>query len=53
MIWKKWAPEVAVTTVPVVDTPPQQLQWSASLDQIRAIAYEYMAIIYNRSQGRL
>jgi glycosyltransferase involved in cell wall biosynthesis/uncharacterized SAM-binding protein YcdF (DUF218 family) len=53
LIWKKVAPEVTVTTVPVVDTPPAIPQWHASLDQIKAIAYEYLAIAYNRSKGWL
>jgi hypothetical protein len=45
------APDVRVTTVPVVDTPPATVQWGASLDQIKAIAYEYLAILYNRAKG--
>jgi hypothetical protein len=53
MIWKKVAPEVKVTTVPVVDTPPATMQWSASLDQIETIGYEYLAIAYNRAKGWL
>lgn len=53
MIWKRVAPDVRVTTVPVVDTPPARMQWGATADQIRAIAYEYLAIAYNRSKGWL
>ena len=53
LIWHKVAPEVSVTTVPVVDTPPARPQWSATTDQIRTIAYEYMAIAYNRTKGWL
>ena len=53
MIWKKVAPDILVTTVPVVDTPPATPQWSTNLDQIRAIAYEYLAIVYNRWKGWL
>jgi glycosyltransferase involved in cell wall biosynthesis/uncharacterized SAM-binding protein YcdF (DUF218 family) len=53
MIWTKVAPDVRVTTVPVVDTPPGDPQWSANLDQIRAIGYEYLAIVYNRAKGWL
>jgi hypothetical protein len=47
------APDVQVTTVPVVDTPPGDPQWSADLDQIKAIGYEYLAIVYNRAKGWL
>jgi uncharacterized SAM-binding protein YcdF (DUF218 family) len=53
MIWKKLAPEVNLRTVPVVDTPPVTPQWTATVDQIRAIAYEYTAIGYNWAKGRL
>lgn len=53
MIWKKLAPELEVATVPVVDTPPAEPQWSASVDEITAIGYEYAAIVYNRAKGWL
>ena len=53
LIWAAVAPEVTVTTVPVVDTPPATPQWSATLDQLRAISYEYMATAYNRYKGWL
>jgi uncharacterized SAM-binding protein YcdF (DUF218 family) len=53
MIWKKVAPEVTVTTVPVVDTPSATPSWDASLDEIKAISYEYLAIAYNRAKGWL
>jgi uncharacterized SAM-binding protein YcdF (DUF218 family) len=53
MIWKKSAPEINVVTIPVVDTPPVRPQWTATIDQIRAISYEYLAIIYNRARGWL
>jgi uncharacterized SAM-binding protein YcdF (DUF218 family) len=53
LIWRKVAPEVRVTTVPVVDTPPANPQWYADLAQIKAIAYEYLAIAYNLSKGWL
>jgi glycosyltransferase involved in cell wall biosynthesis/uncharacterized SAM-binding protein YcdF (DUF218 family) len=53
MIWKKVAPEVTVTTVPVIDTPPATPRWDASLDDIKAISYEYLAIAYNRAKGWL
>lgn len=48
LIWRKVAPDLLVTTVPVVDTPPARPQWSATADQVKAIAYEYLAIAYNR-----
>lgn len=53
MIWSKLDPDVRVTTVPVVDTPPVNPQWAASVDEIRAISYEYLAIVYNRAKGWL
>jgi hypothetical protein len=39
--------------VPVIDTPPPTPQWSATSDEIRAIAYEYLALAYNRAKGWL
>ena len=53
MIWKKLAPDLSVTTVPVVDTPSTEPRWSASVDQMTAISYEYAAIGYNWMQGWL
>jgi len=52
-IWRKQAPAIAVYTPPVVDTPPANPQWIASVDQIHIIAYEYAAIAYNWLQGGL
>ena len=51
--WRKQAPGIAVYTPAVVDTPAASPQWSASVDQIRIITYEYAAIAYNWMQGRL
>lgn len=51
--WEKVAPEISVTTVPVVDTPPPTAQWSADVAQIRSIVYEYLAIAHNRMKGWL
>ena len=51
--WRKQAPGIAVYTPAVVDTPAASPQWSASVDQIRVIMYEYAAITYNCIQGRL
>lgn len=53
LIWQKAAPDIRVTTVPVVDTPPASPQWTATLDQVEAIGYEYLAIVYNRFKGWL
>ena len=53
MVWRKVAPDVHVTTVAVGDTPPARPQWTANLNQLRAIGYEYLAIAYNRYQGWL
>ena len=51
--WRKQAPDIAVYTPSVVDTPPANPQWSASVDEIRIIIYEYAAIAYNWLQGGL
>ena len=51
--WRKQAPDIAVYTPSVVDTPPANPQWIASVDQIRIIIYEYAAIAYNWLQGGL
>lgn len=53
MIWSKVAPDLRVTTVPVVDTPPESPQWNANVDQIKAVAYEYLAVVHNRAKGWL
>jgi uncharacterized SAM-binding protein YcdF (DUF218 family) len=53
MIWHRVAPDVRVTTVPVIDTPPSSPRWSATVDDIEAIGYEYVAIAYNWAKGRL
>ncbi len=53
LIWKKVAPQLTVTTVPVVDSPPAAMQWSASVDQLKAIGYECLALAYNRIKGWL
>jgi len=51
--WRKQAPDIAVLTPAVVDTPPADPQWSSNVDQIYVIIYEYAAIGYNWLQGRL
>jgi len=51
--WRKQAPDIAVWTPAVIDTPPANPQWSSSVDQIRIISYEYAAIAYNWLRGQL
>ncbi|NTW98451.1 MAG: DUF218 domain-containing protein [Geobacteraceae bacterium] len=51
--WKKQTPDITVLTPSVVDTPADTPQWSASVDQIRVISYEYAAILYNWLRGWL
>ncbi|NHQ59184.1 DUF218 domain-containing protein [Chlorobium sp. BLA1] len=51
--WRKETPDLLVYTPAVVDTPAATPQWSANVDQIRIISYEYAAIAYNWLQGRL
>jgi uncharacterized SAM-binding protein YcdF (DUF218 family)/glycosyltransferase involved in cell wall biosynthesis len=51
MLWRKIAPAVQVTTVPVVDSPPETPQWTATRDQVTAVGYEYLAIAYNWAKG--
>jgi uncharacterized SAM-binding protein YcdF (DUF218 family)/glycosyltransferase involved in cell wall biosynthesis len=51
--WRKQAPDIAVWTPAVIDTPSASPQWSASVDQIRVIVYEYAAIVYNWLKGTL
>ena len=51
--WRKQAPDIAVWTPAVMDTPPITPQWGASVKEIRIISYEYAAIVYNWVQGSL
>ena len=51
--WRKQAPDIEVYTPAVIDTPPANPQWSANVDQIRIIMYEYVAIAYNWMMGWL
>jgi uncharacterized SAM-binding protein YcdF (DUF218 family)/glycosyltransferase involved in cell wall biosynthesis len=53
LIWRKQAPDIAVLSPIVVDTPPSKPQWHANMKQIIVIAYEYAAIVYNWLQGWL
>jgi uncharacterized SAM-binding protein YcdF (DUF218 family) len=52
-VWRKSMPELVVFAASVVDTPKASPQWSASIDQIRVICYEYLAIAYYRYKGWL
>jgi uncharacterized SAM-binding protein YcdF (DUF218 family)/glycosyltransferase involved in cell wall biosynthesis len=52
-VWRKAMPELVVSAPPVVDTPKQNLEWGATVNQIKAIFYEYLAIAYYRYQGWL
>jgi uncharacterized SAM-binding protein YcdF (DUF218 family)/glycosyltransferase involved in cell wall biosynthesis len=52
-VWRKAMPELVVLAPTVLDTPKESLQWSSSVDQIRIICYEYLAIAYYRFMGWL
>ncbi len=53
LTWEKNAPNIAVITPEVVDSPVKKLQWGVELDKMRIIAYEYVAIIHNWIIGRI
>jgi uncharacterized SAM-binding protein YcdF (DUF218 family) len=53
LIWRHEAPEVEMTTIRVVDTPPDRPVWSSNLDEILSIGYEYAALLHNWYTGRL
>ena len=52
-VWRKAMPELVVLAPAVLDTPKASPQWSSSLDQIRVICYEYLAISYYWFKGWL
>ena len=52
-IWEKQDPNLIVIAPPVIDTPPVEPQWNPTIDQIKVIGYEYMAILYNWYKGWL
>lgn len=52
-VWRKAMPELNVFAPKVIDTPNSSPQWSASLDQIKVIIYEYAAIVYYWCKGWL
>ncbi len=53
LLWKKSAPDIDISTVSVVDTPPPELLWHTSFDVARVIAYEYLAIADYWFKGRV
>jgi uncharacterized SAM-binding protein YcdF (DUF218 family)/glycosyltransferase involved in cell wall biosynthesis len=52
-VWRKAMPDLNVLAPIVVDTPKEEPQWSANLDQIKVIIYEYAAIVYYWYKGWL
>ena len=52
-VWRKAMPELLVLAPTVVDTPKASPQWATSIDQIRIIFYEYLAIFYYWQKGWL
>jgi uncharacterized SAM-binding protein YcdF (DUF218 family)/glycosyltransferase involved in cell wall biosynthesis len=52
-VWRKEMPELSVRAPEVVDTPKATPQWSASVNQIMVICYEYAAITYYWWKGYL
>jgi uncharacterized SAM-binding protein YcdF (DUF218 family)/glycosyltransferase involved in cell wall biosynthesis len=52
-VWRKAMPELNVLAPMVIDTPSIRPQWTASLDQIKVIIYEYAAIVYYWCKGWL
>ena len=53
LLWKNYAPNTHVIVPKMIDSPPEDVQWSAELDKIRVILYEYAAITYNWLKGRI
>jgi len=52
-IFRKTFPELIVLAPKVIDTPSKEIEWSASVDQLRVIVYEYVSIIYNYSKNQI
>ncbi len=52
-VWRKAMPELVVLAPVVVDTPESTAQWTASVDEIKVICYEYAAIAYYWCRGWL
>ncbi len=53
LVWKKSAPDIGISTVSVVDTPPSETRWRTSFQVARVIAYEYLAIADYWWNGRV
>jgi uncharacterized SAM-binding protein YcdF (DUF218 family)/glycosyltransferase involved in cell wall biosynthesis len=51
LVWRKVAPDVRVTPTPPPKSQFYDHSWGASLEQVRAIAHEYLAIIGYWSRG--
>jgi uncharacterized SAM-binding protein YcdF (DUF218 family) len=52
-VWRKSMPEISVLAPEVVDTPSVVPQWNATIEQIKVIGYEYLAITYYWYKGWL
>lgn len=52
-VWRRVMPELLVLAPAVVDTPKRSPQWEASVDQMKVIGYEYLAIAYYWYKGWL
>ena len=52
-VWRKAMPELVVLAPVVVDTPKSKPQWTASVDEIKVVCYEYAAIVYYWCKGWL
>ena len=53
LTWKKNAPNLDIISPIVMDTPSSKVQWGVSIDKMRIIVYEYLAIIHNWLNGRI
>lgn len=53
LVWRKAMPELLVLAPAVVDMPKSSPQWSTSIDKIKVICYEYIAIYYYWYKGWL
>ena len=52
-VWRKAMPELVVSAPTLVDSPKANPQWRASIDQIKIVCYEYLAIAYYWYKGWL
>ncbi len=53
LIWEKNYPNLNIIIPTMTDTPIKNLKWGISLNKIKIIFYEYLAIIYNKYKGWL